>query len=89
MGAVAPGLRAGVFDARDLDKDAGHAGDADDDISAQAAFARSLRRDLTASSREQVRRRLIAHGQREAEALLRLVALFESGVGPADDACPA
>jgi hypothetical protein len=89
MGVVAPGLRAGVFDARDLDKDAGHAGDADDDISAQAAFARSLRRDLTASSREQVRRRLIAHGQREAEALRRLVALFESGVGPADDARPA
>ncbi len=82
MGAVAPGLRAGVFDRRDPTSDAGHAGSADDDVSAQSAFARSLRRDLDAATREQLRARLVAHGQREAEALRRLVTLFEAGGEP-------
>ncbi len=82
MGAVAPGLRAGVFDRRDPTSDAGHAGSADDDVSAQAAFARSLRRDLDAGTREQLRARLVAHGLREAEALRRLVTLFEAGGDP-------
>jgi hypothetical protein len=48
--------------------------------SPQLAFARSLHPGLDAASRQQSRAALQAHGQRQTEALRRIVALFE---GPA------
>ena len=47
---------------------------------AQAAFARSLQRDLEASIGQHLRAALQSQGQRQTEALCRIVALFDGAV---------
>ncbi len=47
---------------------------------AQAAFARSLQRGVDAATRQQLRSALQAHGQRQTEALRRMLALFAAAV---------
>lgn len=49
--------------------------------SPQAAFAHSLGPKLDAATRAQLREALQAHGQRQTEALRRMVALFASAAG--------
>lgn len=63
--AVAPDLRADEFD---------WAGE----TAPQAAFARSQTEKLGVSDLQALRQALVAHGQRQTEALRRMVTLFES-----------
>ncbi|WP_428422260.1 DUF2779 domain-containing protein [Methylibium sp.] len=72
FGAIAPELHAARFEC-------------DGEPSSQAAFARSLQRGLDAATLQRLQDALRSHGQRQTEALRRMVALFE-GAAPASPA---
>jgi hypothetical protein len=53
--------------------------DGQDGLTPQTAFAMSISTTTTEAERQALRMRLLAHGQREAAVLMRLLACFEAG----------